>query len=194
MIGAYSDSYAGGRAVCAGVKVKSGHSLRVQIIIVASVVIAPTSRKWAPSRRERAVFICHVTTVARADYGTVCHENLFKFTQTTSGSGRDVAIGALLITWHALGGARPPGRRHVLSIIQNSFLFHSKGRGVDPKPGAAGRRRAPVATIIIIVIRSPVELSGYPRSVDSNSTVGFDVDGAIEPTTYYSKRCRPQLQ
>lgn len=42
---------------------------------------------------------CHDYDMARSDYGTVCHENLFKFTQTTSGC--DVAIGAPLITWHA---------------------------------------------------------------------------------------------
>lgn len=42
---------------------------------------------------------CRVCDMARSDYGTVCHENLFKFTQTTSGC--DVAIGAPLITWHA---------------------------------------------------------------------------------------------
>lgn len=47
----------------------------------------------------------HVTTIERGDYGTVCHENLFKFTQTTS--GRDVAIGAALITWHAPAVSRP---------------------------------------------------------------------------------------
>lgn len=47
----------------------------------------------------------HVTTIERGDYGTVCHENLFKFTQTTS--GRDVAIGAVLITWHAPAVSRP---------------------------------------------------------------------------------------
>lgn len=50
-------------------------------------------------------FVCHDYDMASADYGTVCHENLFKFTQTTS--GYDVAIGATLITWHVPAVSRP---------------------------------------------------------------------------------------
>lgn len=50
----------------------------------------------------------HDYDMARGDYGTVRHENLFKFTQTTSGC--DVAIGAPLITWHAPAVSRPSDR------------------------------------------------------------------------------------
>lgn len=65
---------------------------------------------------------CHDYDTARGDYGTVCHENLFKFTQTTSGC--DVAIGAPLITWHAPAVSRPSeSPRASLGSSTNILLF-----------------------------------------------------------------------
>lgn len=51
---------------------------------------------------------CHDYDMAGVDYGTVCHENLFKFTQTTSGC--DVAIGAPFASYHLARTRRRRGR------------------------------------------------------------------------------------